>query len=81
MAVADYKRILEDANRLTEKEQARLIEEMAARLVKSGKRVDLSRVEDAAAYVEGIRIAASRHPNGRLKTPEEFLTELEAWEG
>jgi len=81
MAVNEYRRVLEDANRLGERERARLIRELAARLVKSRKRPDLSKVEEAVAYVEGMRLAESRHSSGRLKTPEEFLAELNSWEG
>jgi hypothetical protein len=81
MAIRDYRRVLEDAGRLTEREQARLIKELAMRLLESQKRLDLSEVKDAVAYVERIRAADSRHPSGRLKTPEEFLAELEVWEG
>ncbi len=43
--------------------------------------IDLSKVEGAVAYVEGMRAAESRHANGRLKTPKEFIAELESWEG
>ena len=81
MAASEYRQVLEDANRLTEREQARLIKDLARRLAKSGKRLDLSKVEGALAYVERIRMAESRHPSGRLKTPKEFLAELESWEG
>lgn len=81
MAVRDYRRVLEEASRLTEREQTRLIKELAARLMKSPKPLDLSNVKDAVAYVERLRAAESHHPSGRLKTPEEFLAELEAWEG
>ena len=81
MAAIEYRRVLEDASRLPAGEQARLIKELAVRLMKSRKRLDLSKVEDAVAYVERIRMAESRHPSGRLKTPQEFLRELKSWEG
>lgn len=81
MAVNEYRRILEDASRLSERERARLIKELALRSQKPRTRPDLSKVEAAVAYVEGMRMAESRHLNGRLKTPEEFLAELESWEG
>jgi hypothetical protein len=71
---------LEDASRLTRTEQTRLIKELAARVVRSGKRLDLSKVEDAVAYVERVRAMESRDRGGRLKTPEEFIAELRAWE-
>ena len=80
MSANDYRRVLDDANRLTESERARLIKELAARLVESGKRLDLSKVEDAVAYVERMRMVESRLPSGRLKTPDGFLAELESWE-
>jgi hypothetical protein len=81
MVARNYGRVLEQASQLTEREQTRLIKELAARLVNSPRRLDLSKVTDAVAYVERLRAAESRHPSGRLKTPEEFLAELEAWEG
>lgn len=81
MAVIDYIQTLERAKRLSSKEQVRLIKELAVRLMGSGKAVDLSRLEDAVAYVERMRRAESRHKSGRLKTPGEFLAELESWEG
>jgi len=81
MAATEYRQVLEHARRLNRVEQARLIKKLAAHLVKSGGRVDLSKVEGAVAYVEGMRAAESRHANGRLKTPKEFIAELESWEG
>lgn len=81
MATTDYTRALENARRLSSTEQVRLIKELAVRLMGSGKARDLSRLEDAVAYVERMRGAESRHQNGRLKTPGEFLAELESWEG
>ena len=81
MAVNEYRRVLEDASRLTQSEQARLIKRLATHLVKSGRRLDLSKVEGAVAYVERMRAAESRHASGRLKTPKEFLAEIESWEG
>ncbi len=81
MAATEYRQVLEHARRLTPGEQARLVKKLAAHLVKSGGRVDLSKVEGAVAYVEGMREAESRHTNGRLKTAKEFIVELESWEG
>jgi hypothetical protein len=81
MAVSDYKRVLEDASRLTQWQQARLIKKLAAHLMKSGGQLDLSKTEDAVALVERIRAADSRHTTGRLKSPKEFLRETESWEG
>ena len=81
MAVSDYRRVLEDASRLTQWQQARLIKKLAEDLVKSGGRLDFSKTEDAVAFVERMRAAESRHANGRLKSPKEFLAEIESWEG
>ena len=81
MAVSDYRRVLEDASRLTQSQQARLIKKLAAHLVRSGGQLDLSKTEDAVAFVERMRAAESRHANGRLKSPKEFLAEIESWEG
>lgn len=80
MTATKYRRVLEEASRLTERDQARLIKELATRLVKSGRQLDLSNVKDAVTYVTRMRAAASRYPSGRLKTAEEFLAELESWE-
>jgi hypothetical protein len=81
MAATEYRQVLERASRLSPGEQAWLVKKLAAQLVKSGGRFDLSKVEGAVAYVEGMRAAESRHANGRLKTPKEFIAELESWEG
>ena len=81
MAATEYRQVLEHARRLTPGEQTRLVKKLAAHLAKSGGRVDLSKVEGAVAYAEGMRAAQSRHANGRLKTPKEFMAELESWEG
>ena len=81
MAVSDYRRVLEDASRLTQWQQARLIKKLVARLVKSGGQLDLSKTEDAVAFVERMRAAESRQANSRLKSPKEFLAEIESWEG
>ncbi len=81
MAVSEYRRVLEDASRLTQRDQARLIRKLAGRLVRSAKRPDLSKVEEVIAYLERIRAAESRHTDGRFKTAKEFLAELESWEG
>jgi hypothetical protein len=81
MAASEYRRVLEGASRLTGSEQAKLIKELAARFIESSKGLDLSKVEGAVAYVEGLRMAESRLASGRLKTPDEFLAELESWEG
>ena len=81
MAATEYRQVLEHARLLSPGEQVRLVKKLAAHLVKSGRRVDLSKVEGAVAYVEGMRAAESRHANGRLKTPKEFIAELESWEG
>jgi len=81
MAVSDYRRVLGDASRLTQSQQARLIKKLAAHLVKSGGQHDLSKTQDAVVFVERMRAAESRHANGRLKSPKEFLREIESWEG
>jgi hypothetical protein len=61
---------------LTAREQARLIKELAARLVKSREPLDLSKVEEAMAYVERLRAAESRYATGRLNL---WPMLLEAW--
>jgi uncharacterized short protein YbdD (DUF466 family) len=81
MVVRNYRKVLEEASQLTEMEQARLVKELARRLIQSHNLLDLSQVKDAALYVEYLRKAESKHPSGHLKTPEEFLRELESWEG
>jgi hypothetical protein len=81
VAVSDYRRVLEDASRLTQSQQERLIKKLAAQLMKSGGQLNLSKTEDTVAFVERMRAAESRHANGRLKSPKEFLAEIESWEG
>lgn len=81
MSATDYRRTLEEAKQLSAVEQVRLIKELTVRLIESGKPLDLSKLEDAITYVERIRGAESRKRDGRLKSPREFLRELESWEG
>jgi hypothetical protein len=80
MAVSDYRWVLEEASRLTQWQQERLIKKLAAQLMKSGGQLNLSKTEDAVSFVERMRAAESRHANGRLKSPKVFLAEIESWE-
>lgn len=80
MAAVEYTRILDDASRLNSREQVRLVRDLVVRISKRRRRADLSRMENAVAYVRGLRIAESRDAGGRLKNPRQFLADLQSWE-
>jgi hypothetical protein len=72
-----YEEILTGAESLPPEELSRLIGELSRFLCeKYGKWAGLDRVEEVRDYVEWIRFRDSHHPDGRRKSPEEFLAEL-----
>ena len=72
-----YEEILALAETLPPEELSRLICELSRFLhEKYGKWTDLKSVEEVRDYIEWIRFRDSRHPDGRRKSPEEFLAEL-----
>jgi len=89
----DYQQVLHLANQLPISEQVELILTLRDKLLGFGmwksifdaneelrhKLREVKEMKDVETYVEDLRTAESRHPNGHLKSPEEFLKELEEW--
>jgi len=75
----DYQQVLDLANQLTPIEQVQLILTLRDRLLGFGMWEEVREIEDIETYVEDLRTAESRHPDGRIKKPEVFLRELEEW--
>jgi hypothetical protein len=72
-----YEEILALAEALPPEKLSRLICELSGFLhEKYGKWTDLKGVEEVQDYIEWIRFRDSHHPDGRRKSPEEFLAEL-----
>ena len=73
-----YQDVLAKAESLSPEDLTRLIGELSRLLQeKYGKWDMLKDVEDVRAYVEWMRFRDSHHSDGRSKSPEEFLAELE----
>ncbi len=76
-ALSAYQEVLTKAETLSPEELTRLIGELSKLLQeKCGKWDMLKDVEDVRTYVEWMRFRDSHHSDGRLKNPQEFLTEL-----
>lgn len=75
-----YDDVLQQVERLSVEEQARLIQEVRERLQGFGMWHDRTDIADPELYVQRIREEESRRPDGTLKTPEEFLAEIAAWD-
>jgi hypothetical protein len=73
-----YQDVLAKAETLSPEDLTRLIGELSILLQeKCGKWDTLKDVEGVRAYVEWMRFRDSHHSDGRLKSPQEFLTELD----
>jgi hypothetical protein len=69
-----YEEILTRAETLPPQELTRLIGELSRFLhEKYGKWTDLKGVEEVRDYIEWVRFRDSHHPDGRHKSPAEFL--------
>jgi hypothetical protein len=81
-APRSYEEVLALAEALPPAHLAKLICELSRLLQKRhGRWTDLKDVEQVREYREWIRFRDSHHPDGRRKSPEEFLLELRADEG
>jgi hypothetical protein len=74
-----YQTVWQLALNLTPDDQLKLAGALIEHLHGFGMWKDRADMEDIQSYVESIRKRDSYHPDGRLKTPEEFLRELEVW--
>jgi hypothetical protein len=72
-----YEDGLTKAEALPPEELTKLIGELSKFLYeKYGKWTSLAGAEEVRDYIEWIRFRDSHHPDGRRKSPEEFLAEL-----
>ena len=79
-AQPSYAEVLHQVEQLSVEEQARLIGEVRERLQGFGMWQDRADMADPELYVERLREEESKHPNGEVKTPEEYLAEIAAWD-
>lgn len=81
MSVAPlYEEVLGLVEQLTPEEQARLIVEIRERSQGFGMWRDRADLADPELYVLRMREEDAKRDTGEVKTPEEFLAELEAWD-
>jgi hypothetical protein len=73
-----YEDVLALAEALSPQDVSRLVCELSKFLHdRYGKWTDLQGVEEVREYLEWLRFRDSRHLDGRPKSPEEFLAELQ----
>jgi hypothetical protein len=75
--MTSYEEILESAKRLSSVERLQLADALPAEELGFGMWRGREDVADAEAFVSDLREASMRTPDGREKTPEEFLGEIE----
>jgi hypothetical protein len=78
--MTSYEEILESAKRLSSEERLQLADALLAEELGFGMWRKRDDVGDAEAYVSELREAAMVTPVGQLKTPEEFLREIETFD-
>jgi hypothetical protein len=75
--MTSYEEILESAKRLSSVERLQLADALLAEELGFGMWRAREDIADAEGYVSNLREAEMRTPDGRVKTPEEFLGEIE----
>lgn len=75
-----YEEILESAKRLSSTERLQLADALLAEELGFGMWREREDIADAEDYVSDLRDAEMRAPNGHVKTPEEFLREIETFD-
>ena len=75
--MTSYEEILESAKRLSSVERLQLADALLAEELGFGMWRGRADVEDAETYVSDLREADMRTADGREKTAEEFLQEIE----
>ncbi len=78
--VVSYEEVLNRAKELSSEERLRLADTLLEEELGFGMWSSRADVQDAAQYVERIRDESMRAPDGRLKSPDEFLKEVEAFD-
>jgi hypothetical protein len=75
-----YDEVVSRTKNLSSEERLRLADTLLAEELGFGMWAQRADVQDAAAYVERVRSESMRTPDNRLKTPDEFLKEVEAFD-
>lgn len=75
-----YDEVLSRTKNLSSEERLRLADTLLAEELGFGMWAQRADLQDGAAYVERIRSESMRTPDNRLKTPDEFLKEVEAFD-
>jgi len=75
--MTSYEEILESAKRLSSVERLQLADALLAEELGFGMWRGREGVVNAEGFVSDLREANMRAPDGREKTPEEFLSEIE----
>jgi hypothetical protein len=75
-----YEEILDQTKRLPSEERVQLADALLEEELGFGMWRDRADIKDAATYVEQAREENKRTPNGRLKSSEEFLREVEEFD-
>ena len=78
--MTSYEEILESAKRLSSAERVQLADALLAEELGFGMWRGRKEVADAEGYVSDLREAEMRASDGREKTPEEFLREIESFD-
>ena len=78
--MAIYEEILNQAKQLSSEERLQLADALLEEELGFGMWRNRPEMADAAAYVERVRESDMRSPDGRVKMPEEYLEEVEAFD-
>lgn len=76
-----YEVVYQQAQQLSLQDRLRLADALLSEELGFGMWREATDFADVPVWVEKKRAEEMRQPNGRLKTPEEFLREVEAFEG
>jgi len=80
LIVINYEEILDQARQLSSDERLRLADALLEEELGFGMWRERAEMKDAVAYVDRLREEAMRTAHGRLKTAEEFLREVKAFD-
>ena len=76
----NYEELLDQARQLSSDERLRLADALLEEELGFGMWRERAEMRDAAGYVDKLREDAMRTADGRLKTAEEFLREVKAFD-
>jgi hypothetical protein len=75
-----YDEVLSRTKKLSSEERLKLADALLAEELGFGMWAQRADVQDAASHVEDIRRESMRTPDGRLKSADEFLKAVEAFD-